>query len=63
MLALYAALAAWIALSHAPGLAPFLWMHAGGFAYTAWTAVRQSERRYSPARMVSKKSSVPPVIR
>ncbi len=63
VLALYAALAAWIALSHAPGLAPFLWMHAGGFAYTAWTAVRQSERRYSPARMVSKKSSVPPVIR
>ena len=62
-LALYASLAAWVASSRAPGLAPFLWLHAAGFAYMAWMAFRQTERPYSPARIVSKKSSAPPVAR
>jgi hypothetical protein len=60
-MAFYAAAAAWAAFERAPALAPFLLVYAASFAYTALTAWRQAGAGYSPARIISRKSSAPPV--
>jgi cellulose synthase/poly-beta-1,6-N-acetylglucosamine synthase-like glycosyltransferase len=62
-LGLYAAAAAWAAFQRAPALAPFLCIYAISFTYTALTTWRQAGGLYSSARIVSRKSSAPPLTR